>query len=62
MELVVRSGSGHAQMSEAYTLMRIIVDPKDGVSFECLDRANRLVTVRPPSLFQNNTVEINPCP
>ena len=62
MDLVVRSGSGHAQMSDAYTLRRIIVDPKDGITFECLDKANRLVTVRPPKVVKDNTVEITPCP
>lgn len=56
MDLVVRSDMN----SEAYTLKRIIVDPGDGIIFECLTKDNRLVTVRPPRLIRDATVEINP--
>ena len=48
MELIVRAGEGHSMNSEAYTLTRIIVDPKDGIIFECLNENQRVVTVKPP--------------
>ena len=61
MDLIVRTGEGHAAMSEAYTLVRIIVDPKDGITFECLTKeTNRFVTVRPPRFVRDPTVEISP--
>ncbi|KKN65781.1 hypothetical protein LCGC14_0478260 [marine sediment metagenome] len=60
MDLIVRTGKGHSMNSEAYTLVRIIVDPTDGITFECLNKAQRLVTVRPPRLVRDATVEISP--
>ena len=61
MDLIVRTGEGHAAMSEAYTLVRIIVDPKDGITFECIDKKSlRQVTVRPPRMVKESHVEISP--
>ncbi len=60
MELIVRTGKGHSMNSEAYTLVRIIVDPTDGITFECLNEAKSFVTVRPPRLIRDATVEIEP--
>ena len=61
MDLIVRTGKN----SETYTLIRIIVDPGEGILFECLEQtnkiANKVVTVRPPRLIKwDATVEINP--
>ena len=60
MELIVRTGSGHSLMREGYVLVRIIVDSKDGITFECLNKDNRQVTVRPPRVVKENSVEISP--